>query len=1421
MSNFKIIKMQTVQIKKPSTYLLKKLIAVNLLLLLFQFVNAACPLHNPNFTTSVNGNTVTLTLSGEGYNSYTCGFGDATYGTQLTHSYTTTGVKTICVRFQYVDSNNTANHCDTTICKTIGLTSMTPFRCPIQSPEFSAAVNGNTVTLTKTGSGYSSYSWTYGDGGSGTSNTHTYTSSGAKTICLIVQYVDSTNTSHHCDTAVCQTITIAPATFGCPIQSPGFSASVNGNTVTLSKTGGGYNIYSWTYGDGGSGTSNTHTYTSSGVKTICLIVQYVDSNNTSHHCDTAICKQITIASAFTCPIEHPGFTTSVNGNTVTLTSTTSGYTSFIWYYGDNTTGTSSTHTYTSSGVKTICLALHYVDSSNTSHHCDTTICKEITIAAAFTCPIQSPGFSALVNGNTVTLTKIGGGYNFYTWTYGDGTSGTTNSHTYTSSGVKTICLKLQYVDTTNTSHHCDTTICQVITIASSAFVCPIEHPGFSASVNGNVVTLTKTGSGYNSYTWTYGDGGSGTASTHTYTTSGVKTICLRLQYVDTTNTSHHCDTTICQAITISTTPFVCPIQSPNFTAGVNGNTVTVALAGSGYNSYLIGWGDVTYGTELSHSYTSTGVKTICIKFQYFDSTNTARHCDTTICKTVGITSTNPFRCPIQSPNFSAVVVGNTVTLTKTGGGYNYYSWSYGDGTNGTSNTHTYTSSGVKQICLHAQYVDTLNTSHHCDTTICQLITVFSTTPFVCPIEHAGFSASVNGNVVTLTKTGSGYNSWLWTYGDGTSGTSATHTYTSSGAKTICLKFQYVDSTNTSHHCDTTICQTITIAPTTTFVCPIHSPNFTTSINGNTVTLVLAGSDYNSYIIGWGDVTYGTELSHHYTSTGVKTICVRFQYLDSTNTTRHCDTTICKTVGITSTNPFVCPIEHPGFSAVVNGNTVTLTKTGSGYNYYLWNYGDGVSGTGNTYTYTSSGVKTICIKFQYVDTTNTSHHCDTTICQTITIGTPTFVCPIERPGFIVNVSGNTVILTKTGSGYNSYIWGYGDVTYGTDSVHTYTATGIKTICLRLQYVDSTNTSRHCDTTICRTVNIESFCDSGSCVLPGDADHDLTVNNFDIFPIGMSYNRQGLTRPNATTQYVLQPAPDWTSDNYFGFNDKFVDCNGDGRINNNDASVILQNYVVKPFNHYNHRIANTDSLPPVFLAFDSIPIFQIGANCNTTEIVSDINIGSATQNANNVYGIGFSVDYPESFISDSCFKIQIDLDANSWFATNEPVLYLYKNIPEYHRVDIGIVRTSGTSRSGNGKIGKIKFVVEDGIFVHRGTSSNKQYTFDISGVAAIDNNGLRIGMTGQSTTANFVVAGIQSKQIEGLRLYPNPVTDRIYITAGEMIESITVYDIAGQVIRQEAVNGFEKVMDVNDLGEGMYMFEIHSENAVSIMKIIKSR
>lgn len=345
----------------------------------------------------------------------------------------------------------------------------------------------------------------------------------------------------------------------------------------------------------------------------------------------------------------------------------------------------------------------------------------------------------------------------------------------------------------------------------------------------------------------------------------------------------------------------------------------------------------------------------------------------------------------------------------------------------------------------------------------------------------------------------------------------------------------------------------------------------------------------------------------------------------------------------------------------------------------------------------------------------------------------------------------------------------------------------------------------------------LCDTITCLLPGDADHDLAVNNYDVFALGLSYNRMGSVRPNATTQYTLQASPNWNTTHYYGYNDKFADCNGDGIINATDALVVDQNYIVQAQNHFNHRLNQIDTLPSITLAFDTLPSFVVNGNCDAAELVADINVGSVDQPLTDGYGIAFSVNYP--FDNDSCFSVSVELDANSWFQNNNPVLFFYKNIPQYKRVDISVVRTDGVPSSGNGRIGRIKLITEGGIFRGGRLSTPKILDFSVADVAVINQYGQRIDVNGSSTTVSFVVAGVKQNKVDGLQLYPNPTSSKIYINAKENIESIRVIDLSGRVIKEFMPNKFAVEMDFSSTENGMYIIEIKGDNSVSYEKIFK--
>jgi hypothetical protein len=347
--------------------------------------------------------------------------------------------------------------------------------------------------------------------------------------------------------------------------------------------------------------------------------------------------------------------------------------------------------------------------------------------------------------------------------------------------------------------------------------------------------------------------------------------------------------------------------------------------------------------------------------------------------------------------------------------------------------------------------------------------------------------------------------------------------------------------------------------------------------------------------------------------------------------------------------------------------------------------------------------------------------------------------------------------------------------------------------------------------------QSLCDTTTCLLPGDADHDFTVNNYDALAIGLSYNRIGVARPDATTQYTLQACDDWNTTHYYGYNDKFADCNGDGIINSSDALVIDQNYIVQAQNQFNHRQSQLDSLPSVTLTFDTLPTMVVNGNCDGAELVADINVGSADQPLVNGYGIAFSVDYP--FDNDSCFSVSVDLDPSSWFQTNNPVLLFYKNIPQYNRVDVSVVRTDGLPRTGNGRIGRIKMITEGGIFRGGRLSSNKIFDFSVSDVAAINQIGQRMDVNGSSTSVNFVVAGVKQNKVDGLKIFPNPTNSKLFIHAKENIASIKIIDLSGRIINEFLPYKNDVELDFSTTENGMYIIEIKGKNSVSYEKVFK--
>ncbi len=344
-----------------------------------------------------------------------------------------------------------------TVTVTAGQTVTATFtvRCPTPPPPnqppvaaFTSSCSQLTCTFTSTSSDpdgtIASYAWTFGDGTTATTQnpSHTYSAGGTFTVTLTV--TDNQGATGNVSHTV--TVTAPPP----PNQPPtaAFTSSCTqlacSFTSTSSDPDGTIASYAWTFGDGGTATTQnpSHTYTTGGTFTVTLTVtdNQGATGNVSH--------TVTVTAAPP-PNQPPtaAFTSSCTQLACSFTSTSSDpdgtIASYAWTFGDGGTATTQnpSHTYSAGGTFTVTLTVtdNQGATGNVSH--------QVTVSAPP--PPNQPPVAAftssctlLVCNFTSTSSDPDGTIASYAWTFGDGGKATTQnpSHTYTAGGTFTVTL---------------------------------------------------------------------------------------------------------------------------------------------------------------------------------------------------------------------------------------------------------------------------------------------------------------------------------------------------------------------------------------------------------------------------------------------------------------------------------------------------------------------------------------------------------------------------------------------------------------------------------------------------------------------------------------------------------------------------------------------------------------------------------------------------------------------------------------------------------------------------------------------------------------------------------------------------------------------------------------------------------------------
>src|SRR2546422_130146 len=317
-------------------------------------------------------------------------------------------------------------------------------------------------------------------------------------------------------------------------QTVSFTGSASGGTSPYS--------YSWSFGDGSTGTglSAKHAYSSAGTLAVALTVK----DNGSPQQTTTSQQSITVSGVpppLTASFAYSPSSTQA-GQPVTFTAGASGGTSpftFSWDFGDGLTGTGSpvTHTYSSAGSYTAALAIK--DSSSpqqtaTSQNTVAVTSPPPPISASFTLNPSSPDVGQSIS---FTASASGGTRPYsYSWNYGDGSTGTGLQSTHIYPSVGTYQVTLTVADSQGNT----ATGVEPLVVGTSPLLDGFTHSRTSAQPGENInfTASARGGTPPYSYSWDFGNGASatGASATYSYATAGPYTVTLTV--TDSTNHSN-------------------------------------------------------------------------------------------------------------------------------------------------------------------------------------------------------------------------------------------------------------------------------------------------------------------------------------------------------------------------------------------------------------------------------------------------------------------------------------------------------------------------------------------------------------------------------------------------------------------------------------------------------------------------------------------------------------------------------------------------------------------------------------------------------------------------------------------------------------------------------------------------------------------
>ncbi|MCW3128169.1 MAG: repeat protein [Bacteroidetes bacterium] len=329
----------------------------------------------------------------------------------------------------------------------------------------------------------------------------------------------------------------------------------------------------------------------------------------------------------------------------------------------------------------------------------------------------------------------------------------------------------------------------------------------------------------------------------------------------------------------------------------------------------------------------------------------------------------------------------------------------------------------------------------------------------------------------------------------------------------------------------------------------------------------------------------------------------------------------------------------------------------------------------------------------------------------------------------------------------------------------------------------------------TVNI---CLSDS-VWPGDADHNGTADNNDLLPIGIAYGLNGFTRPDQSIIWSAHYAQDWGVQFLNGTNTKHADCNGDGVIDANDTTAIMNNFGLTHAKT-GYGAPWRSGIPGITLHYSKDTV--VAGDTLTVSLM----LGDSANNVSGLYGLAFTYHFDPLVVDTTTCTFGF---TNSFIGNSTNKISIHKDFRTDGSVKAAVTGINHANRSGYGEIARFIATITTGNINGKDLAyyGNVNYISDITAIDK-DNNPITINAGTDSNNVAYEPSGLHDIGYGHVLIYPNPARDVFTIQANSSIVNTlyTISDVEGRILLNGKIKSELTHVSIEAIAPGVYILKL---------------